>query len=618
MLNLKKLIDNNVFLIDSIENFENLDFSKYSESKIISFNYIIHKELEKKGIPHEISDSYLCNEELESIQENSYKFSKWFENENFNQYLEYQGVKIGQLACIELYVYLLPFLKKFFEIKKICQKYDNMLFHTSTEVGKITKQFSNNVKEDLKSNPTEFFFDSFVFDNAFFNIKISRQNYVRLKNFSDKILNFFFPINDKSNFDVLLVEFNTKKFSELFKSLNDSGFKTLFYGLKRPAIWDKNSFSIMKQSNCKIAMYSNFFSEEIKTHSKYHTEKLLQNLDNFLENDVQLNKFFSLFETEFWCSLKPIFTNLCKKFIKDIVAEVDITRKILEKYSPKVILLLSESSKTDQIIISQAQILGIPFYLLQHGLGDDSPKAHTWNQFTGSLPIKSSKFLVWGNSMINYAKTYDIPLSKVENIGSIVHNKVFLQNLESQKIEYVLLAIEGPRHTNVHDYSNRTHDEYLIILSTIFQTMHNSGKKLLVKFHPNESKINKASIESLLNPSVKIIKTGDLTSYLPNCELLLTMSITTAILDAQILKKPVLRISFREWMGKSDACRKISSPVTTIDNFESTFNKILHDSEFRKQIISDGEDFVDNCLSFQVDSPSQFSKTLKHFLDLLK
>ena len=127
----------------------------------------------------------------------------------------------------------------------------------------------------------------------------------------------------------------------------NKGFKTLFYGLKRPAIWDKNSFSIMKQSNCKIAMYSNFFSEEIKTHSKYHTEKLLQNLDNFLENDVQLNKFFSLFETEFWCSLKPIFTNLCKKFIKDIVAEVDITRKILEKYSPKVILLLSESSKTE-------------------------------------------------------------------------------------------------------------------------------------------------------------------------------------------------------------------------------------------------------------------------------
>jgi hypothetical protein len=618
MLNLKKLIDDNVFLIDSIKNFENLDFSKYSEPKIITFNYIIHKELEKRGISHKISDSYLSDEELESIQENSYKFSKWFENKNFNQYLEYEGVKIGRLICHELFVYLLPFLKKFFEIKKICQKYSGALFHTSTELGKITKQFSNNIKEDLQSNKTEFLFDSFILDNAFFKIKISKQNYNRLKQFSDKVLKIFFPIKHESNFDILLVEFNTKKFSELFKSLNNSGLKTLFYGLKRPAVWDKNSFSIMKQSNCKIALYSDFFSEEIKIHSKYHTQKLLENLDDLLKNEIKLNEFFSLFDTSFWCFLKPIFKNLCKKYIKDIVSEVDISRNILQKYSPKIILVLSESSKTDQIIISQAQILGIPFYLIQHGLGYDTPEGHFWNQFTGSLPIESSKFLVWGDSMMNYAKTYDIPLSKVKKIGSVAHDPVFLQNLENQKIEYILLAIEGPRHTNIHDYTNHTNDEYLIILKTIFETIHNSGKKLLVKFHPNESEINKTSIESLLNPSVKIIKTGDIISYIPNCELLLTMSITTSILDAQILKKPVLRISFREWMGKPDVCRKISSPVTTINNFESTFNKILNNLEFRQQIISDGDDFVHNCLSFPGTSSLQFSKILKNFLNSSK
>jgi hypothetical protein len=606
---------NNVFLIDSIKNFENLDFSKYSELKIITFNYITHKELEKRGISHEISDSYLSDEELKSIQENSYKFSTWFENENFHQYLEYSGIKIGQLICHELFVYLLPFLKIFFEIKKICQKYDNVLFHTSTELGIVVKQFVNNIEEDLKSNKTEFLFDSFVIDNAFFKIKISKQNYDRIKHFSDKIIKTFFNPKSQTNFDILLVEFNTKKYSEFFKSLNSFGLNTLFYGLKRPAVWDKNSFSIMKQSNCKIVVYSDFFSEETKKNSKLNTEKLLENLNIFLKNDFQLNEFFSLFETSFWCLLKPIFKNLCEKYIQDLVTEVDTTRIILQKYSPKIILILSESSKTDQIIISQAKLLGIPYYLLQHGLGYDTSEGHFWNQFTGSLPIESSKFFVWGESMINYAKSYDIPLSKIEKIGSIAHDKTFLQNQENKKIEYILLAIEGPRHTNINDYTNHVHDEYLIILKTIFQTIHNSGKKLLVKFHPNESEINKTSIESLLNPSVKIIKTGDITSYLPKSEMLLTMSLTTAILDAQILKKPVLRISFREWMGKPDICRKISSPVTTINNFESTFNKILNDLEFRKKIISDGQDFLDNCLSFQGKSSLQLSKTLKNLLD---
>jgi len=605
---------NNVFLIDSAKNLENLNISQYSKPIVITFDYSSHKKLEKKGISHEISDSYLSAEELQTIQDSSYKFSKWFENDNFNRYLEYEGVHLGRLAYSELFVFLLPFLKKFFEIKKICQKYDNTLFHVSPELRKIVKQFSNNTEEDLKSNKTEFLYDTIVLDNAFLKIKISKQNYDRLKYFSDKITKQFFSAKNQSDFDIILIEFNTNMYSNFFKSLNKSGLKTLFYSLKRPAIWDKNSFSVMKQSKCKIAIYSDFLSEEIETHSKHHTQKLLENLDKLLKNDYKLKEFFTLFDTEFWYSLKPVFENLCKKYIKDVVTEVEITRKILQKYRPKMIVILSESSKTDQIIISQAKILGIPFYLLQHGLGYDTLKGHFWNEFTGSLPIESSKFLVWGNAMLNYAKAYDIPLSKVNVVGSVAHDPIYSHNFQNLKNEYMLLAIEGPRHTNIFDYTNKIHKEYENILKIIFETVHNSNKKLLVKFHPNESEINKTSIEYLLNPSIKIIKQGQMASYLPNCELLLTMSITTAILDAYVLKKPVLRIAFREWMGKPDMYRKASSIVTSIEDFESNFNKILNDKEFRQQIISNGEEFVNDCLSFPANSADQLSNTLKSFL----
>ena len=609
---------NNIFLIDSVKNFENWNISQHSESTVITFDYNSHKELEKMGICHDISDSYLSTEELQTIQDSSYKFSKWFENNNFDQYLEYEGVKIGKLVYTELFVFLLPFLKNFFEIKKICQKYNNTLFHVSPELGKIVKQFSSNIEEDLQSNKTEFLFDTIVLQNAFLKIKISKENFNRLKIFLDKITKIFFSAKNQSNFDVLLIEFNTIMYSDFFKSLNKSGLKTLFYGLKRPAIWNKNSFSVMQQSKCKIAVYSDFLSEEIETYSKRDTQKLLEDLDNLLKNDVKLKEFFSLFDTEFWYALKPVFKNLCKKYIKDIVTEVYVTRKILQKYHPKIIIVLSESSKTDQIVISQAKTLGIPFYLLQHGLGYDTPKGHFWNQFTGSLPVESQKFLVWGNAMLNYAKAYDIPLSKVSVVGSVAHESIFSHKLQNLKNDYILLAIEGPRHTNIFDYTVQIHKEYENILKKIFEIVHKSNKKLLIKFHPNEPEINKTSIEHLLNPSVKIIKQGQITSYLQNCELLLTMSITTTILDAHVLKKPVLRIAFREWLGKPDMHRKTSSIVTSIEDFELNFHKILNDKEFRQQIISNGKEFVDDCLSFPTTASAQLSNTVKDFLNQSK
>lgn len=604
---------NDVFLIDSVKNFDSLDISKLSESIVISLDYFTHKELEKRSISHEISDPYLSSQELQMIQNSSYNFSKWFENDNFSSYLEYSGVNIGNLACSELYVFLLPFLKKFFEIKKICQKYNGSIFHVSSELQKITKEFSNTIEEDLKSDKTELLFDNFVLDNIFFKIKLSKKNFDKLKSFSDQIIKNFFSAKTESDFDVLLVEFNTNLYENLFKSLNNSGLKTLFYGLKRPAVWDKNSFSVMKQSKSKIAIYSDFVTNNVQSNSKYHTQKLLENLDDLLQNN-ELEKFFSLFDTTFWVPLKFIFEKLCKKYIDNLVIDIEATRNILQKYRPKTILLLSESSKTDQIVISQAKILGIPFYLLQHGLGYDTLEGHSWNEFTGSLPNNSLKFFVWGNAMLNYSKTYGIPFSKVDVVGSVAHDPIFSTDLQNLKNDYILLAIEGPSHTDIRDYTVKIHDEYEHVLKIIFDTVHNANKKLLVKFHPHENNLNKTSIEHLLNPSVKIIKQGLMPSFLSNCELLITMSITTAILDAYILKKPVLRVAFREWMGKSDKCRKSSSPVIHIQDFESVFNKILNDKEFREEVISNGKEFVDDCLSFPAVSADKLSNTLKNIL----
>ena len=59
------------------------------------------------------------------------------------------------------------------------------------------------------------------------------------------------------------------------------------------------------------------------------------------------------------------------------------------------------------------------------------------------------------------------------------------------------------------------------------------------------------------------IKTGDIIPLIKNCELLITFDLSTTILEAQILKKPVLSISLRDYgFGKSkiflrDTCKTL-------------------------------------------------------------
>ena len=93
----------------------------------------------------------------------------------------------------------------------------------------------------------------FKFANSSFSLNLSREKYRSLKSFSEKIIHKFFGPKPSHSFtNVLVAEFDPIKFKNLFVSSNNSDVSLCMYNRRRPSIWNKQSYSIVKNSNAQI------------------------------------------------------------------------------------------------------------------------------------------------------------------------------------------------------------------------------------------------------------------------------------------------------------------------------------------------------------------------------
>ena len=94
-----------------------------SETKIFSFNIIVHKFLEDKKIEHEIAESYLSKEDHFKIFDTAVSFWEWHKSKSIDNEFQYEGVNIlGLLETGEFHQFLVAEIYKFFVIKRIIEK----------------------------------------------------------------------------------------------------------------------------------------------------------------------------------------------------------------------------------------------------------------------------------------------------------------------------------------------------------------------------------------------------------------------------------------------------------------------------------------------------------------
>jgi hypothetical protein len=616
-----------IVLVDNSLNLEKLKKTILLEKsiKIISFDYSTHKLLKENLIPHISSDTFLESSDFEKLQRLSHQLSNWSLDDSISQELEFEGVNLGHLFYRDFQHSLLPILKIFYEIFKITKLLKNHSFIVSSSLFQYIKIFSNKIKklDDQKNVNQQLLNQSikyqFNFANTTFSFKLSRKNYRSIKNFSEKIIhNFFGPKKDSLFTNVLLAEFDPIKYQQLFEYSKNSSISLSLYNRRRPSIWNKKSYSIIKNSNCQILSSLILNQSILSQYSKNSFQIFKKKIDNVLNNDIFFNNYFSLDKISFWLIVKPILKEFFKQRLEESINEIQIAKGIFEKISFSSLLIQNESGFTEQILLNFAQKKNIPIFLISHGLSYETLNLQYAERriFDGVDPIRSSKYLIWGQNQFMFAKNYGIDEKKLKIIGSPSHDLLFNKNQRNIENDYVLLATSSPISSIIQDLTIDTLEKYENTIKNICEVVTKQEKNLIIKLHPFQEELDITDLVNSINPDIKIIKTGDIANLIKNCSIFLSIDISTTILDAQIFSKPVISISVKNYdWGLPTIFESNSCIRTNMDSFEKIFLDIQTNSNLQEKMINHGSKFIDDYLSFQGNSSFELLKFLKSIND---
>jgi len=614
---------NNIFLLDSNTDISKINLSDYDGLKIISFDYESHKILNQKNLEHLISDDLLSDTSLLIIQKNAYSLSQWYNEELLEGYLKYENVNLGSLVQSEFINILVNYSKRFQECLNIIKKY-------GTDVNYICGGLNYEIMSELSSKLIKIQYENsndlfFPLDSLNIKMKIGIKNiskefdipqniFKRLKKFSEESSRFL--SNSVINSDkktILLSEFSTLSYEPLFSQFPKSQLNTVVFNRRQPAIWNKKTFSIIKNSNVIIENETTLITSKIKSKIKEDSVKIEQKISKMFENSSFFTLFFSLDNHSFWKPFSLHFIKYFKERTKNFIHEIQISKQILKKYDFSLILILSEVGPNEKILLQLENSKNIPKLLLQHGLINDSIEGYEHNVANGVIPIESNGGIVWGKVNENYLKKIGISSEKIHTLGTPLFDNFKKIDSSLKNADYVLFATSGPTKEDSFDLTVKTIEKNFETIKQISEIVVTKYKmKLIVKIHPSPDEFDPTEILKKISPEIKIIKTGKISELIKNCKILIVVDESTSIIDAHLLNKPVLSISVKtEEFGIPTILKNGSCIKSELETFDENFSKIINDENVRKEIKENANESIKNYIS---NTPNN-SKTLLTFLE---
>ena len=618
-----------IILFDSVSDYDDLDeIASKNKSKIISFNYDTHKILKDKKIHHEISDNYLSKKDLRTIQKTAYSVSEWFNADVISKYIYYNGVNLGSLIQDELINILVNYIKKVFELFKISKEFTNSTFIGSHTCCKIMKNFSKKINE-FKNSSTENL-QPFPLDSIKIKMKIGTKNhsmefgisknlFKKLKSVSEKSSKFLLSKNNsigETSKNILIVEFNPIQYQSFFEQMPDSKLNFLIYNRRRPAFWNFQSYNLIKRSGCLAETENSLLDAKLKKIILNGKRQIEIKISDLFSKESFFKSFFSLEEISFWPTFKEFFQEYFRKRALEFIQEVELTKKLMEKYDFSSILILSEAGLHERIALQLAYQKQIPVCLVQHGINYNTKESYDMNVVKGALPIKSDYYLCWGRISGEYSKKMAIKSEKVHPIGSAVFDGVTFDEQKCSKKDHVLLATGSPTKEHASDLTVEIIEKNMDAVKKICQVVTKYNKKLIIKTHPSPDEFDPSFIAKQVNPEIKVIKEGRISPLIQSCDLLIINDLTSPILDAYILKKPVisLRVTDNGW-GIPTAFKNNSCIVTDLEKFDDDLKNVLNNESVRNQLIIDGEKSSKEYLAYQNNGSNKLITFLEELVN---
>jgi hypothetical protein len=606
-MNQKIIFFDSSMTIDDIKDFSLDDIT------LFSFDYESHQLLSKNNMPHKISDEYLNQTDFDSIEKTSMKLSHWYNQSEISKSLIYSNINLGELFYVDTFYLLINFLKKYLEINSIIKNYSESFFYTSTNLFSIVNSFTNLVSEISKTSKNNFN-DSIEIPlkigNTSVPFKLSKNNLSKLRKIPESFVGSIIKSKiNPNNKIILLHNITTQKFSDFYSKISNYPLNVVRYDTIIPAIWNFNTYKIMKKSGCVIENNSSLFNTNLNKEISILIKEFNIMAETLLSTSNFFNDFFKIQNHDFWNSFKPIFIKFCLQKFSDSIKQIEITKKLFEKYNFSAIMVWTEHQLEEQILCHIAKQNNIPIIFSQHGFEFDTDEMINSMTFFRGFPYKSDFVIVWGNLMKNWFVKNGIDSQKVRSLGSPYFSKLSSRKFIS-KNDYVLLATDAKAFDfKVEELCIDNIIQYDKIIENISKTVIRLDQNLTIKPHPSKS-FNEKKIALKINKNIQVVTGGDIESLIPNCSVLITTNITTAILQALIMKKPVILIRTNSYYGKPHVINLNGCIETTLENLESILNKLLFDKKFLHTTVESGNNFISEYLSNSSNSSEDILKFL--------
>ena len=614
-----------ILLVDSTSNFDKIKniFDKENDKSIISFDYKSHKKLENKNIPHQLSDEYITDSQCKLLQEYVYKFSYWYLEKHFSNFLEYHGINLGRLYLDELLNFFVRFLKKFKEIEIIFSANDRKEFLAQNELFDIAKFFTNSVSNIQKSIKKAHLF---THEEIRINLKIpgydkniflNKNIYLKLKNSSDFLTsNVFRPqIRNSTKTNVLFAEYNTERYKELFLKSKKFNTQIFFYGRRRPPFWNVSTLKTIIKSRCKI-ITNKFIDDKVsKANEDIGIQKMQKQISDLWKNDLALEKFFTFEGFGILKLIKPILVELIENRLSYTIHEIELVNRMFQKFRFDFTVIVNESGFSEQIISHLSKTYNIKCIHMQEGFHWDSLGANENLTSQGVYLHDADRLAVWGD--IDKVLSIDngrISSNKVSIIGAPRYDNLFKTKKKSGS--YVLLASSAdPQPEEVEGLRTKKIEKYLTDILQISKTVIELEEELVIKLHPSPTQLmDIVELAPKISPRISVVSHGEITSLLPSAKLLISIGLSSAIIEALILKKPVILVPGIDynWENPSIINEK-GCLISNLDELKQLLKIIIMNKNYFNQHES-FQKYLSRLISFNGNASEEFYKLLRHYI----
>lgn len=605
---------------------------KKNSIKIFSFNIDVHNYLTEQKIEHEVADNLLVLDERLDLFSDSLELLSRYSEISLEE-TKFEGVDLLKIFdSHEFHSYLMPILINLKIIKKIIDKEKPKKIVSSFFLFDIVKSIINNTDIEIesfeKSNNSQLLWEKITIKYNLGKIplsfNISRKNYFRIKNFLEASVGYIFRLwfttkNYKKN-SLIFLEFNPQLFSDLFQSLKEYNGNLLLINQRRSAIWSKRSLDIVRQSNCKIINFKNYFSTQEKDEIKSLTDKYFKQIKKLNENSDLFTKIFQIDGIYFWNAVEQTILQLQSERLHDYISLIFCAKKISHDVDVKCLVSLNETGETEKAFLEFNKSKS-PSILLEHGFIERIDKTKRYDILSDYVFFKD-KIAVWGENKKNWLiNEYDIDPDRILVTGSPRHDQYF-HSKKQKKVtkEKILLIAPNP----INDINGLSSTEIKqkfnqIIKNTLSITAKFENVKVVVKLHPIQLKHNE-EIKTLINKFDKTIPVYLWTSVIDTinyADVVLVISpeinsTPTMLLESMILRKPTMNIYFDKKIPPYEHVK--NNAVLTIldtDDLEKNLVKLLFDKSYQNILKNNADNFIKEFLS----NPGTSSKNLATILN---